>query len=571
MKLQKRKRPKGMSIVATMMFLSIILVTLLTSIVPVVESQSSGVAKPKEFYFHYIDTPVSVAGVQTKYIMNTTQWFKFLTQQDAYTNSFFKPVGLPKLTIDFYLYPNFAGPVTINGTWQVFVWVNSSAQHPVGFTVKFSEIGVGGGTPLWESTPTLTVTSSGNPGYINVPVQSYNLSAHVERAFHIDTTLLVEVEVNAGSSADIRLWYDSPLYPSKVILPVEDYAKPVSIKTYAVDNSEANLFYYNWSASERKVIVRANVTDPFGGYDIYKVNMTILDPAGGPVVNKQDMTRVTDGLWLIHYSHIYEANYSYPATAMLGQYTVKVSVIDNNGYYHNIDYGTFEPFIEEDSHTFTIGVIVYYDPAFLIVDDMNASLPKAQVYIIWPNGTTETLPRYTSQNGFVNLTHVIKGNYGFTILWKDAVVLQTTQYVDSDGPYTLKCQVYQLTVEVLGNNRVPVYGAYVIIYAEGGVGYGLETSDSAGKATFKLPAGTYDIEAHYRADYWLTVVTTKATKPSVSVVNSRSETIILTDFPPQIWTTTGFWLLMILIAAAVLVVLLVVFRNRITIPTLRKR
>jgi len=126
-----------------------------------------------------------------------------------------------------------------------------------------------------------------------------------------------------------------------------------------------------------------------------------------------------------------------------------------------------------------------------------------------------------------------------------------------------------LTVEVLGNNRVPIHGAYVIIYAEGGVGYGLETSDAAGKATFKLPAGTYDIETHYRADYWLTVVTTKATKPSVSVASSRSETIILTDFPPPIWTTTGFWLIIVLVAAAILATVLLVFRSRISLPLFR--
>jgi len=551
-------------------FLSIISVALLVSIVPVAESQSSGVAKPKEFYFHYIDTPVSVAGLETKYIMNTTEWFKFLTQEEAFTNSFYKPVGLPKIAIDFYLYPNLAGPVMINGTWQVFVWVNGSAYKPVGFTVQFKEITVGGAT-LWDSGPKNPTVTSSVGAYIDVPVYNYNLSTTLNHAFNAGTTLLVEVEVNAGSSADTRIWYDSPLYPSKVILPVEDYARPSSIKTYAVDNSETNLFYYNWSESQRKVIVRANVTDPFGGYDIYKVNMTILDPASNKVVDSVDMTRVTDGLWRVHYSLIYEANWTYLGTATLGDYTVKVSVIDNNGYYHNIDYGTFEPFMEEGFHIFSIGVIVYYDPAFLIVDDVNAPLPKAQVYITWPNGTTDTLPRYTAQNGFINLAHVIAGNYGFTILWKDVVVLQTTQYVDSNGPYTLKCRVYQLTVEVLGNNRVPVHGAYVIVYAEGGVGYGLETSDAAGKATFKLPAGTYDIEAHYRADYWLTVVTTKATKSAVSVASSRSETIVLTDFPPPIWNTTGFWLIIVLVAAAILATVLIVFKSRIGLPVLRGR
>jgi len=552
------------------MFLSIISGALLTSIVPVAKSQPSGVAKPKEFYFHYIDTPVSVAGLQTKYIMNTTKWFKFLTQQEAYTNSFYKPIGLPKIAIDFYLYPNLAGPVTINGTWQVFVWLNGSAYKPVGFTVQFKEITVGGAT-LWDSGQKSPTVTSSVGAYIDVPVYNYNLSTPLNHAFNVGTTLLVEVEVNAGSSADTRIWYDSALYPSKAILPVEDYAKPASIKTYAVDNSETNLFYYNWSESQRKVIVRANVTDPFGGYDIYKVNMTILDPAGSPVVDNVDMTRVTDGLWRVHYSLIYEANWTYLDTATLGDYTVKVSVIDNNGYYHNLIYGTFEPFIEWGSHIFTIGVIVYYNPAFLVVDDVNDPLPKAQVYITWPNGTTETLPRYTSQNGFINLTHVLASNYKFTILWKDVIVLQKTQYVDSDGPYTLKCQVYQLTVDVLGNNGVRIHGAYVIIYDEAGVGYGLDITNVAGEATFKLPSGTYEIEAHYSVDYWLTFVATKASKPSVSVTSSRSETIILTDFPPPIWTTTGFWLLLILIAAAVLAVLFVVFKSRIPIPRARRR
>jgi len=562
--LQERKRLRGITF-ASIMFLSMMTMIFVTTIVQVAKSQPNDVTKPKEFYFHFIDTPVSVAGLETKYIMNTTKWFKFSTQQEAYINSFYKPIGQPKIAIDFYLYPNLAGPVTINGTWQVFVWVNGSAYKPVGFTVRFKEMTTGGAT-LWDSGQTSPTVVSSVGEYIDVPVYSYNLSTSLTHAFNTGTTLLVEVEVNAGSSADTRIWYDSALFPTKVILPVEDYAKPVSVKTYAVDNSETNLFYYNWTESQRKVIVRANVTDPFGGYDIYKVNMTILDPSGSAVVNNVDMTRVTDGLWRVRYSHIYEANWSYPETAMLGDYVVKVSVIDNNGYYNSAVYGTFEPFVEEASHIFSIGIIVYYDPAFLIVDDVNASLPKAQVYITWPNGTSDILPRYASQNGFINLTHVIAGNYGFTILWKDVVVLQKTQYVNSNGPYTLKCRVYQLTVEVLGNNRVPIHGAYVIIYAEGGVGYGLETSDALGKAVFKLPAGTYDIEAHYRADYWLTVVTTKAAKSSVSVANSRSETIILTDFPPPVWTTTGFWLIIGLVAIAILLTVLVVFRKRLGLP-----
>jgi hypothetical protein len=494
-----------------------------------------------EFYFHYLDTPVDVAGVQSKYVMNTTQSFQFLTQTDAHANSFYKPTGLPKIVVDFHLYPNFAGPVTIDGLWQVFIWVNSSAYKPTGFSLHFKEVTVGG-VERWDSgviNPTVTSTIG---SYIDVPTYSYNLSAPLTHTLSADTTLLVSVEVNAGSSADTRIWYDSPLYPSKAILPATDYARPVEVKTFAYDNSETNLFYYNWTESQRVVTVRANVTDPFGGYDVHRVNISIFDPSDNPVVDNASMIRTSNGQWLLRFAHTFEANWSYAETAQLGDYTVKISVIDINGYYRNEETASFLPFVESYTHTFTIGIIVYYDPAILVVDDTGTPLSNAQMYVTWANGSRDVLPRYTSPNGFVNLTHVLPANYSFTILWKDVVVNQTTLYLDSDGPFTIRTEVYRLTVNVVDNIGDAVHGAYVIASTQAGVGYGLAVTDEIGQAVFKLPTGTYDLEVHYSTGYWLSMVTTSITESSVSVTSSMPLTITLADFPPPIWTTVGFLL-----------------------------
>ena len=157
------------------------------------------------------------------------------------------------------------------------------------------------------------------------------------------------------------------------------------------------------------------------------------------------------------------------------------------------------------------------------------------------------LPRYTSASGFINLTHVLPANYGFIILWKDVVVNQTTIYLNSDGPYTIETEVYQLTVSVVENNGAEVHGAYVMIYSSTGVGYGLATTDETGQALFKLPSGTYNIEVHYSAEYWLNMITTTATESAVAVDASTSKNIVLTEFPPPIWTTTGFLLLLTVI------------------------
>jgi hypothetical protein len=177
----------------------------------------------------------------------------------------------------------------------VFIWANASAYKPATFAIEFKEITVGSDV-LWDSGALNPTVTSSIGAYVDVPVYNYNLSVPLTHIFNANTTLLVEVEVNAGSAANTRIWFDSPLYPSKVILPAENYARPFWVKTYSVDNSETNLFYYNASESERIVIAHANVTDPFGGYDIYRVNMTIIDPEGNPVINNIEMTRMSDGL-----------------------------------------------------------------------------------------------------------------------------------------------------------------------------------------------------------------------------------------------------------------------------------
>ncbi len=518
-------------------------------LVSVVKAAPPSTTKPMQFYWHYLDIPVSVAGTETHYVFNTTQWFKYRTNEEAFNNSLFKPVGLPKIVVDFYLYPNLAGSATANGTWQVFVWANSSAYHPTGFNVEFKEINLGG-TELWTSgqlTPTVTSTIG---SYINVPIYCYNLScADLSHTFNVDTTILAEVTINPGSSAECRIWYDSPMYPSKVILPFEDYAKPVSITTYDVDLVETNAFQHNWTQSRRRVVIHANVTDPFGGYDIYKVNATIRSPAGQLVLDNVDMTRISDGFWHIHYLNTYEVDWAYPETAALGNYTIDVSVIDNNGYYNFLEHGTFNPYIEFASHVFNIGTVTLYDPSFEVVDDVEAPLPTAQVYVRFPNGSTNALPLYTNENGIIELLQVPPGNYSFTILWKDVLVQQMEQYVDSDGPYTIRCRVYQLTANVLGSNGALVHGAYVVIYTHAGIVYDFGMTDSAGHAVFQLPSsdneviGLYTLEVHYSTTYWLTAVTTTTTTSSVSVTSSRPITITLNGFPPALWTTIGFWLL----------------------------
>ena len=515
-----------------------------------------GQAKSMQFYLHNLNTPVNVGGIQTTHVMNTTKIFSFQTLEQAFANSLYKPVGQPKIDVAFYLYPNFAGPVAIDGDWEVSLWINASAYKPTGFTVQYQEISPGGQT-TWDSGKINPAVTSSIGSYIDVPILNYKLSTQLTHTFTAGSTLLVIAEVNAGSTAETRIWYDSNTYQSKVTLPAKDYARAVTIETYNSEGDQTVNFASNTTDANRVVRIDANVTDPFGGYDVYQVNITITDPEGNRVVDNRNMTMLQNAQWQTSYSNIYELKYSYPTTAAIGNYSIVITVIDNNGYNALQATGKYDPFIEQNQTIFRIGVIAYYNPVIKIVDDNDSPLQGAAVYVIWRNGTVEQTPRTTDQNGTIKLTNAPEGQYGFTVYYKNQIVQQTTLQIHSNGPYTIKTLVYQLNVQVLDNNEKPVSNAFVIIYTPLGDGVAVNITDTTGTAIVRLPVGTYTIEGHYIADYWLTPTKTNVTAQIVISQSTRKQ-VVLTDYPPDIWTTTGFWLLItaiIIVAVAIALII----------------
>jgi hypothetical protein len=514
-----------------------------------------GQAKPMDFYLHNLTTPANVGGIQTTHVINTTKAFSYQTVEQALANSFYKPVGQPKIDVPFYLYPNFAGPVTIDGTWDVSLWINASAYKPTTFTVQYQEISSTGQT-IWDSGQINPTVTSSIGGYIDVPIIDYKLSTQLTHTFTAGSTLLVTAEVNSGSTAETRIWYDSITYQSKVTLPAKDYARAATIETFNSEGDQTTNFASNTTEANRVVKIDANVTDPFGGYDVYQVNITITDPEGNRVVDNKNMPMLPNTQWQTSYSNMYELTYSYPTTAAIGNYTIAITVIDNNGYNALQTTGKYDPFIEQNQATFAIGVIAYYNPVIKIVDDNNSPLPGAAIYVTWRNGTVEQSPRTTDQNGTIKLSNAPDGQYGFTVYYKNQIVQQTTLQIHSNGPYTIKTLVYRLDVQVIDNNKQPVSNAFVVMYTLLGDGVALNITDTTGNAIVRLPAGTYNIEAYYTADYWLTPAKTNATT-QITLSQSTLKQVVLTDYPPAIWTTTGFWLLIaaiiIVVAAAALI------------------
>jgi hypothetical protein len=537
--------------------------------IPVTAASSNSQEKPMHFYFHWLENPVYVGGRDQHFIMNTTQFFQ------PYNNSIYKDVGSPKLVVDFYLYPHLAGPVTFNGTWRVFVWVNASALKPTEWSLQFFEV-TSGGNVTWDSgviSPIVTGGPAGYPGYLSPQILCYNLStpSPVAHTFSKDSTVVVEITINPGADVSCELWYDSSSFPSKAIFPSLNYARPSTIKTYDVNGTERNIFEMYWSESQRKVVIRANVTDPFGGYDIYKVNVTVSDPVGNKVLDDVNMTRVMDILWAFNYSNVYEANWTYPETALSGNYTIKVSVIDNNGYYYYLTYNVYDPYIEHGYHSFSIGIsyqinflavdtlarplagavinvihfdvltaqgitdingsfsvklaaglyniTVYwqgtivnstvnyevvapanvtlfclvYDVEVEVVDSLSDPLENAEVFILFPNGTTTILPIHTDANGKIPLPLIPYGIYDFTVYWQNTLVNKTQTTLDFNGILTIRCRVYTVTLSLLDSLDKPLANALIVFNAPNGTSNLAIFTDLYGKVTLtRISNGTYE-------------------------------------------------------------------------------
>jgi hypothetical protein len=241
-----------------------------------------------------------------------------------------------------------------------------------------------------------------------------------------------------------------------------------------------------------------------------------------------------------------------------GNYSAVISVVDNNGVYFEKLNGNPDPFIEEATHLFSLGPIVYYNPLITIRDSDGDPVPEAQVFVSYSNVARDELPLLTDMNGTIVLSKVVPANYTLTVIWKNSVVAHSGIYVDSDGPFNVTAAVYSLIVTVVDNGDKPVSEAYVFAYRDR-LGYGFGATDEGGVVEFKVPSGTYDLETHFSSTYLLSHVSSNSTKPDLSIGESTQVTLKLNDYPPPLWTTIGF--LVVLTGAILLVVILMIIKR----------
>ncbi len=454
--------------------------------VPAVRASPGPLTKDLTFYFHYTSNPPQVGGVFTNYIFNTTNHFQTTKNND------FKGIGQPKITLDFYLTPSLAGAIHLAGDWKVIVFANSTALHPATWGLEFWEKS-SSGQSLWDSgtiTPNVLGGPSRNNGYIDSPVYGYTLSVNLTHSFSQGSSLQVEITVNTGSTVPLRVWYDSPYYPSRAVLPSNDYARVVGLVTQDANGTARTTFFSFWNQNQRKVVIVASVTDPFGGYDLAKVWVQVRGPGGAVVVNNASTESTLGGP--VQFTNTYAYTFSYGNAEPQGTYSVQVAVVDNNGQIQFKTTGTYAPFIEYRTTEFSIGI--QYPVTVKVVDSHGNSMAGAFVKFV--SGGLEAISGKTGLDGTFTVT-LFTGTFVADVVWEGVDVANQSVKITNSTLVVLAARVYYPTFVFASPGGTKVQGLLAFVtYPNGTTGRLPLITDSAGSFVLsQQPAGNYSLLA----------------------------------------------------------------------------
>jgi len=465
---------------------AIITLLLMAAAIPLTVSPSATANSPPiknmTFYMHYTSNPPHVGGVVTNYVLDTKNDFQTVKNND------YKGTGQPKIALDWYLAPSLAGPVALDGVWQTIIFANSTALHPAGWGVEFWEKSPSGAV-VWDSgaqTPTVLGGPSGNNGYIDSAVYGYTLDVNLNHTFAAGNTLQVEVSINTGATVPLRVWYDSSYYSSRLILPSDSYARVAGLITQDVNGTARTTFFSFWSQGQRKVVVVASITDPFGGYDVAGIWIQIRGPGGFLAVNNASMALYSGTS--TSYTSVFRYTYSYNSSQPEGTYSVLAAVVDNNGQIQFRKTGSYSPFVEHGTAEFSIGV--QFPITVKVLDSHNK--PLASAFVQFTQGGLNYVSGRTALDGTLNLT-LFTGTFVVVVNWEGVAVARQTVEVTNQTTVTIVARVYYPSFAFESSDGARIQGILAFVtYPNGTTGRLPFVTDGTGSIVMsRQPAGSY--------------------------------------------------------------------------------
>ena len=392
--------------------------------------------KSMVFYAHNASEAQYIFDYSTTHVVNTTLGDRLDSVGDQ-----------QRVRINWYLSPKLAGAFTVNGNITFTIYANTTGVSAnANLNLEIYEVRYKSGTTTDE-----TLIASGGPeGYtLTSTIDSYSVTAvNVHHTFNKSSSIRVYLEIQGGADSYFMAWYGDSTYDSRVVFDSVDYLRVADVYTLDYNNDRVSSFDPN--AQQKVIKIRANLTDPFGGYDIRWAKLTVIAPDGSLVLDNASMNKI-DGT-PISYNNIYGKSISYNDLPV-GTYKIIVYAMDNNGYYYyyhrqNYEYG---PYGDEGTGYFSIGLPNTVD--FTLVDAFGAPIPAAEIEMLY--GGEITASGITDSQGYLSLG-VYTGTYTVNVIWHGNVITgpSTVMVINGNENNTLTGN----TLVVSSDMSVKIYG-----------------------------------------------------------------------------------------------------------------
>ncbi len=445
------------------------------------------IPKNMTFFLHYVDEnetakPLPGGGSTLTYFDTTLNWSsENVTLVVSGTN----------IEFVWYLCPALADDFTIDGftfkIWSRFVsGASNDAQIEIAIYERNSTgneyeiIRINYGSISFSTTPELKV--------FNTTMSNYTFKA--------GSSIKVSFRVTPGFGKTFEFYYDTAQMNSRIDFHSADSFRILSVSTLDyLGNENVN---FDPDATNKTIMIRATVGDPFGGYDIKWVNLTLYSPTGAVIIDNVSMVKIEGTP--ISYISVYEIvwNYSsYPS----GKYTIKIWAVDNNGYnwYHHFEQYTYYPYYEVFESYFYIGGL----PKYMWVRTLDSqNSPLADAEVIAAVGGTPVESNITDKNGMTNIT-VYPGTYDIIVMWQDIVVanqsIEISENITYENAVEIICDVYSPTLLTVDNASEPLPNTILYIKHPNGTNLPSVMTDKEGKITlYQIPTGNYYIAVRWR-------------------------------------------------------------------------
>ena len=241
----------------------------------------------------------------------------------------------------------------------VRLWLTRSSNNPGGRNVTVTLTSSSGFST--SVNPSITP-----PNSATTPTEFvFSLPNATVRTFPVGTTFTLTV-ANAGSN-NITIWPNGNGVAgnnSRIEFPATTVINVDSISTYtaAFNGGVAQTTFYPGA----NVFVRAQISDPFGSFDIGSARITIIDPANVTQVNNQLMSAQGAPATCNSTSAatcIFQYQYAVPASPSLGAWTVRITGNEGTeGTVTDLGVGSFTVVIPQPSLTILKTSAVLSDP-----------------------------------------------------------------------------------------------------------------------------------------------------------------------------------------------------------------